>query len=71
MIEEYDLVPEQAQVLSDLKKLIGKPIPRVKEIDRLTFGVKIENNNVVGLGLHDCGLKSIPRSIGKYLVKRV
>ncbi|MEJ2278954.1 MAG: hypothetical protein P8Y70_14580 [Candidatus Lokiarchaeota archaeon] len=79
MAEKYNIRPEQGQALKDIEKLIGKKIPQVEKltIDRNpqnnqwgldkyghTFGVTIEGNRIIGLALHDCGLKKIPESIG-------
>jgi len=86
MSEKNNIRPEQAQVLKDLEKLIGKKIPQVEKltVDRNpqnnqygldkyghTFGVTIEGNQIIGLALHDCGLKKIPDSIGNLTSLRV
>ena len=39
----------------------------VEEIECYTFGVKIDNDNIVGLGLFGCGLKTLPESFGELM----
>ncbi len=56
--------PEQAQALEELEKLIDNSIPQVEEIEWNTFGVKTDGKNVIGLGLYDQGLSTLPESIG-------
>ncbi len=55
---------ERMNVLLEIEKHTGT-IPRVSSISWDTFGVKLENNRVVGLGLYECGLKTLPESITK------
>ncbi len=77
MTEKYDVKRKQAKALEDFENLIGKSIPIVEEIENVqinpgileakiegTFGVKIEGNNVTGLGLYEQGLTTLPVSIG-------
>jgi len=64
MTEKYHLKPELAQALEELEKIIGKPIPQVEEIERNTFGVKVEGDKVIGLCLYNQGLSTLPESIG-------
>ncbi|MBN1216771.1 MAG: hypothetical protein JXA99_15190 [Candidatus Lokiarchaeota archaeon] len=74
-----ELDSRQAKALEELEKLIGKKIPQVEKItgDRnpqgnkfglekfgSSFGVKIEEGNIIGLSLYDCGLSTLPESIG-------
>lgn len=49
------------QILS--KKIEEDGIPVIYEIDDTSFGVKIEDGNVVGLGLFNCYLNTLPESI--------
>ena len=67
MTEKYDVEPEQAIALEELEKLVGKTIPIVEKTERNTFGFKIEDDNVTGLGLCDQGLSTLPESIGNLI----
>ena len=69
MDKKYSTTPEQAKALEDLKKLIGKSIPLKNSSPRYKFGVYIENNNVIGLGLKNL-LLSLPESIGNLTLLR-
>jgi Leucine-rich repeat (LRR) protein len=51
-------------VLAELEKDVGQ-IPIKSSIEYNTFGVKIEDNHVVGLGLYNKGLTSLPETIGQ------
>ncbi|MFX1258288.1 MAG: leucine-rich repeat domain-containing protein [Promethearchaeota archaeon] len=64
MTEKFKLKPKQAKALKDLVDLIGKNIPLVEKIEYNTFGVKMEADKVVGLGLNNRGLSTLPESIG-------
>ncbi len=65
MTEQYNITPEQANVLKDLEELIGRPIPLVEKIGwAQSFGVKVEGDNVIGLWLYHRGLTTLPESIG-------
>jgi len=61
----YEITKEQNKAMKDLQRTLKKPIPPVNEIESTTFGVKIEGNDVVGIGLHKCGLTTLPESITK------
>ena len=54
---------EQARFIDELERLIEKSLPSVKKIEPKTFGMKIFDGDIVGIGLYDCGLKTIPESI--------
>ncbi len=45
------------------RKVEENGIPVIYEIDQASFGVKIEDGNVIGLGLFNCYLKTLPESI--------
>ncbi|MFX1258962.1 MAG: leucine-rich repeat domain-containing protein [Promethearchaeota archaeon] len=64
MTEKFELKPEQARVLEELEKILGKTIPLKEEIKWDIFGVKIEEDNVIGLSLYNEGLTTLPESIG-------
>ena len=64
MSKKYNAKPEQAKVLKELEKIIGKSIPQVEEIKELTFGVKIVVDNIVGLGFYNRQLSTLPETIG-------
>ncbi|MFX1260059.1 MAG: hypothetical protein ACFFAN_19590, partial [Promethearchaeota archaeon] len=63
MTEKFKLKPEEAKALKDLEGLIGENIPLVEKIEWTTFGVKIEGDKVVGVGLYNQGLLTLPESI--------
>ena len=49
MSNKWGVKPEQAEVLVEIEKMIGKSIPLLYEMERDTFGVKIKEDNVIGL----------------------
>ena len=57
MSNKWGVKPEQAKVLEELEKWMGKSIPLVDAIDSKTdityVGVKIEEDNIIELGLHN------------------
>jgi len=60
---------EQAIVLKDLKKLIGKTIPTLNELfskkgAKNFCGVKVEGENIIELTIHKYKLTTLPESIG-------
>ncbi len=63
MIECSQINPEQYNVLEEIENIIDKTIPVVKNIYEDSIGVKIVENNIIGLGLYNCGLVSLPKSI--------
>ncbi|MFX1503606.1 MAG: GTP-binding protein, partial [Promethearchaeota archaeon] len=48
---------------SKSKEIEKQGIPIIYEIDNTSFGIKIEESNVVGLGLFNCFLSTLPKSI--------
>ncbi len=52
-------------IISELENMIGKPIPKVNEIERDTFGMVLDDNKILGLGLYECRLKNLPEPILK------
>jgi hypothetical protein len=64
MSNKYDAKPEQAKVLEELEKLIGKPIPIVHKIQNTSFGVLVEGDKIIGLGLYKKKLLTLPESLG-------
>jgi len=63
MLKTFDVKPEQAKVLDELEKIIGKSIPLADDIKWDTFGVKIEENDIIELGLYNRRIKTLPESI--------
>ncbi len=51
-------------ILKELEQLIGKSIPAVATIEYDTFGMKLEEDTLVGLGLYNCKLTALPESFG-------
>ncbi len=64
MTENDNIELKQAQFLKDLEKSNRTHIPIVKKIDWDTYGVKLDGKNVIGLGLHNRFIKTLPESIG-------
>ncbi|MFX0069972.1 MAG: leucine-rich repeat domain-containing protein [Candidatus Hermodarchaeota archaeon] len=64
LIEYKNVKPEHAKILEELEKFIEKSFPLKEEIDWETFGVKIKDNNVIGLSLYYQELSTLPESIG-------
>jgi small GTP-binding protein len=57
----------QSNYSNTLKKNIEEDgIPIVFEIEETTFGIKIEDGCVVGLGLFNCNLSTLPESIDSF-----
>jgi hypothetical protein len=53
------------ETIKNLEKSIDKSIPRVEEIKWNTFGVKFDGDAVLGLGLYNCGLTTLPDSFSQ------
>ena len=63
-MKKYGVIPKEAIVLEKLEKLIGNPIPDGDSIDWKTFGMKIADEHVIGLGLYNRGLRTLPEAFG-------
>lgn len=50
--------------LHGLEQMLGERIPLVNSIERDTFGYTVENESIIGLGLSNKGLSSLPESFG-------
>jgi hypothetical protein len=58
---------EQVKFLEDIFGVLGekwKNIPIVNEIEHAKFGIKFKDGNIIGLGLNDIKLTTLPESIG-------
>ncbi len=55
---------EEKEVLIELERLIGEPIPAIEFINTFSFGFRTKNETVVSLGLSRKGLTDLPSSIG-------
>ena len=55
---------EQAKVLEELERILGKSIPQINIINWNIFGAKIDGDKIIGLGLCNCGLTVLPESFG-------
>lgn len=55
---------EQLDVLKEIEKIVGEELPVVNKIAIHTFGKKVKNGNVVGLGLYQTSIEEIPKNIG-------
>ncbi|MFX1259362.1 MAG: leucine-rich repeat domain-containing protein [Promethearchaeota archaeon] len=60
---KYNLKADHLKVLKELEELIHKSIPRISEVNWGSFGVEIKDNEIVGIGLFDCKLNTLPNSI--------
>ncbi|MHA1721328.1 MAG: leucine-rich repeat domain-containing protein [Promethearchaeota archaeon] len=57
-------IPEQEKkCLVDLKRILKINIPIISNISEETFGIQIENGNIIKMGLYLRGISSIPSSI--------
>ncbi len=63
--EKFKVRPDQIEVLEELQKLLDKELPNEDEIGWSDYGVKVENEGVVTLGLASRDLPRIPENIGK------
>ncbi|MFX0021193.1 MAG: GTP-binding protein, partial [Candidatus Hermodarchaeota archaeon] len=61
LIENLNIQGGYIKRLAEVVEESGIPI--VYEIDHTSFGVRIEDGHVVGLGLFNCYLKTLPKSI--------
>lgn len=68
-IQKIGLVldPPIIKCLTEIEEMIGKPIPFVDKIDQKIFGLQFQKEIIVGLSLYNCGLKSLPESIGNLI----
>lgn len=65
MTDQDNLILEQPESLKILEILIGVTIPIVNEINEDSFGIQIENREIIGLGLANCDLTEFPEPITK------
>ncbi len=63
--KHFKITVDQDNAMRSLQKKIKLPIPNFEEVQDDTFGVSIEGNNIVGLGLQNIGLKTLPKPIKK------
>jgi Leucine-rich repeat (LRR) protein len=62
--EKFRVKPEQFKVLGELQKLLIKELPKEDEIGWSDYGVKVENEEVLTLGLANCDLMRLPDDFG-------
>lgn len=62
--EKFRVKPEQFKVLEELQKLLIKELPKEDEIGWSDYGVKVEKEEVLTLGLANCDLMRLPDDIG-------
>ena len=60
---KWGVIPEEARVLEELEKLIGKSIPHMTEIVGGEPGFSKAQDHIVELSLDKCGLTYLPESI--------
>ena len=67
MSGKHGLNPDDAKVLEELEKLIGKEIPKIDDVnpnwDPFIHGVVIKGDQITGLALFNCGIKELPDSL--------
>lgn len=54
---------KQAEILHKLEKIIGKQFPLLEEIKYESFGVQIEKENIIGLGIAKLSLSTFPEEL--------
>jgi small GTP-binding protein len=59
-VNKWGVKPEQAEVIENLERLIKQEIPKVTNFTSEPFGVVVEGDDVIGIGLARCGLPTIP-----------
>ncbi|MHA1311697.1 MAG: leucine-rich repeat domain-containing protein [Candidatus Helarchaeota archaeon] len=64
---KYGVNYREAVALQELEKIIGKSIPVVNKIEWGTVGMVLSDNKVLGLGLYECGLTTLPESFGNLI----
>ena len=63
----YNVTPEETKFLLDLKNTLGISLLRVDKIEYDIIGVQIDGNNIIELGLYNCGLNNLPESVGNLI----
>ncbi|MFX1537256.1 MAG: TIR domain-containing protein, partial [Promethearchaeota archaeon] len=74
-LQNYNNIPLiaiEAQLLKELEKLVGEPIPflKKKDLESAKFGFYAEKNRIEGLKLVERRLTSLPSTIGQCLALR-
>ena len=64
--QKYSTKSDKVQAFEDLRKLLGKNIPKKEKLDWNTFGIQYEGIDLVGLNLYNQGLTNLPESIGNF-----
>ena len=59
-VNKWGVKPEQAEVIEFLETLIKEEIPKVSNFTSEPFGVVVDGDDVIGIGLVKCGLTTIP-----------
>lgn len=54
-----------SEIIKELEKLLHRSIPHMEKIDWYKFGVVFNGDDVIELGLYNCGLKTLPESFGE------
>jgi len=55
----------EAEVLQEIETLTKKEFTKVDELKYNTqMGFSVDNNQLIGIGLYECGLSTLPESIG-------
>ncbi len=65
MSNKWGVKPDQAAVLAALENVWGKSIPLVDKIESITVGVQVAGEDIIGLGLWNCGITTLPESLGQ------
>ncbi|MGB5911593.1 MAG: leucine-rich repeat domain-containing protein [Promethearchaeia archaeon] len=64
--EKLGLNFEDIKVLLDLERNINKTFNQVYEISMDSCGIEVEDGNIIGMGLFNCGLTNFPEQILKF-----
>ncbi len=63
--QSVPLIESELQVMQELEKILGRPIPLATITHWHTFGFEVHNKHVIKLAIHNTGLTSLPEAIGK------
>ncbi|MHA1410777.1 MAG: leucine-rich repeat domain-containing protein, partial [Candidatus Odinarchaeia archaeon] len=55
---------KQLDVIKKLEKFAGRNLEKTSSINWDTAGYKVEGEDITALGLYNCGLTTLPESIG-------
>lgn len=71
MTDQDNLILDQPELLKILELDIGKTLPILNEINEYSFGIQIEDKNIIGLSLVNCDLTDFPEPITTITTLRI